>query len=500
MGPPSLITLLKERSPASAGSLLGFSSVQYNSDRMVTVEISGRGLLRSGILNITGQALSIAIGLATVPLILHGLGPERFGLLVFSWTLTGTFNILDLGLTGAVTKFVAEALGRGDAHQISSILWPAVAEQTLLGFTGAGLLIFLAPWLVTHFLHISPAVHAEAILAFRISGLMLPTMLLVNSFRGALEAAQRFDIAVWVKGVSSASTMLVPLGGVVAGWDLPRIMAMLLLVRVGLVVALYIVCGRLLGLAAHPHVRLDLVPGLFRFGGWYGVSSSVGIGIGYADRFAIGNALSMVAVANYAVPFEVISRLGLIAGALAAVLFPAFSTLGGTGHLARPRLLFGRSIKYVVLTTGPAFGLLALFAPDVIRLWLGPVAAGEMAPVFRILSAGAVFQVLAVIPATLVQGIGRPDLHAKFSLIHLPLYLIALLWLVRVAGSEARPSPGRAVWAWRLCSCSGWPAASACGRGETPGEWRGALSSLSSRCGRCWRSLTRYRPDWRKRP
>lgn len=402
---------------------------------MVTIEISGRGLLRSGILTIAGQALPIAIGLASVPVILHGLGPERFGLMVFSWTLTGTFSVLDLGLTGAVTKFVAEALGRGDAHQVPGILWSAIAGQTVLGFIGAGLLVLLAPWLVTHFLHISPAVQAEAILAFQISGLILPTMLLVNSFRGGLEAAQRFDLAVWVKAISSASTMLVPLAGVAAGWDLSRILGALLIVRLGLVAALYLMCAHVLGISAHPvRAQPGVVPRLLRFGGWYGISSSIGIGIGYADRFVIGNALSMIAVANYAVPFEVISRLGVIAGALAAVLFPAFSTLGGAGNASRLRRLFGRSIRYVVLTTGPAFGLLALFAPDVLHFWLGSIAAAQMTPVFRILAAGAVFQVLAVIPATLVQGIGRPDLHAKFSMLHAPVYLGALLWLVRVEG------------------------------------------------------------------
>src|SRR5574341_164540 len=135
------------------------------------LEISGKTLVRNGILSIAGQALPLLIGLATVPLILHGLGTERFGLLVFSWTLTGAFNVLDLGLAGAVTKFVAEALGRGHARTISSIVWPAALGQTVLGLTGAGILIVAAAPLVLHFLNVPPAIQREAIMAFRIVGL-----------------------------------------------------------------------------------------------------------------------------------------------------------------------------------------------------------------------------------------------------------------------------------------------------------------------------------------
>ncbi len=400
-------------------------------------EISGSLLIRNGLLNIAGQVLPLIIGLGSVPAIVHGLGTERFGLLVFTWTLVGAFSVFDLGLGWSVTKFVAEALGRNDPNAIPGIVWPAVIGQAVVGASGAGILILLAPPLVTHFLHVAPQLHAEAILAFQIVGLSLPVMLVTVSFRGTLEAAQRFDVTTALKAASGASVFLAPLAGVFLGWDLPRILSVLLVIRVILLVVLFLASVRILPILARlAMIDRERLKPLFAFGGWMMLSAVAGLALGYADRFVIGNALTMTALTYYTVPQELIGRLGLITATLASVLVPAFSTLEGARDLPRLRLLFSRSVKFVLLITGPAFALLAVFAHDVLRLWLGPILASESASVLRVLALGAGIQVLVVIPASLVQALGRPDLIAKFYLVEAPLYLTAVWVLVHVGGIE----------------------------------------------------------------
>ncbi|MCI0403070.1 MAG: flippase, partial [Acidobacteria bacterium] len=56
------------------------------------------------------------MGVLCIPPIIAGLGAERFGLLALAWAVLGYFNIFDLGLGRATTKFVAESLGRGEHH------------------------------------------------------------------------------------------------------------------------------------------------------------------------------------------------------------------------------------------------------------------------------------------------------------------------------------------------------------------------------------------------
>jgi len=83
--------------------------------------ISGKLLARNTLLNFIGQILPLIVGVVTIPFVIQGLGTERFGLLSLAWVVLGYFAIFDLGLGRATTKFVAEALGRGDEKK--SRLW-----------------------------------------------------------------------------------------------------------------------------------------------------------------------------------------------------------------------------------------------------------------------------------------------------------------------------------------------------------------------------------------
>jgi O-antigen/teichoic acid export membrane protein len=71
-----------------------------------------------------------------------------------------------------------------------------------------------------------------------------------------------------------------------------------------------------------------------------------------------------------------------------------------------------------------------------LTLWLGADFAQHGYRVLQWLAVGVFINCLALIPFTLVQGVGRPDLTAKLHLIELPLYLSALWWLISAHGVE----------------------------------------------------------------
>jgi len=71
-----------------------------------------------------------------------------------------------------------------------------------------------------------------------------------------------------------------------------------------------------------------------------------------------------------------------------------------------------------------------------LRIWLGADFAQHSFRVLQWLAAGVFPQSLAQVPFALVQGAGRPDLTAKLHLIELPLYMLALCWLISMYGVE----------------------------------------------------------------
>jgi O-antigen/teichoic acid export membrane protein len=63
---------------------------------MTHIQISGRLLARNSLFNFIGQGIPLLVGVVTIPLIIGGLGEERFGLLSIAWIVLESFTIFDL--------------------------------------------------------------------------------------------------------------------------------------------------------------------------------------------------------------------------------------------------------------------------------------------------------------------------------------------------------------------------------------------------------------------
>src|SRR5918998_2593407 len=98
---------------------------------------SGRLLARNTIFNFAGQAAPLLVALVAIPLLIEGLGTDRFGVLTLAWIVIGYFSLFDLGLGRALTKLVAERLGTGREDEVPDLVWTGLALMIALGLAGA---------------------------------------------------------------------------------------------------------------------------------------------------------------------------------------------------------------------------------------------------------------------------------------------------------------------------------------------------------------------------
>ena len=427
-------------------ALWSLSHWDPTNSKMNRLEISGRILARNTIINFVGQVIPLAIGVIAIPFILRGLGPDRFGLLSLAWVVLGYFAIFDLGLGRATTKYVAEALGKGEEDQVPSLVWTTVIIQFILGLLGAVILVIITPSLVERVLNIPHGLIKEARITFYLLALSIPIILISSSFSGVLEARQRFDLVNSIRVPSHASTFLMPLMGLILGLKLPGIVMLILGVRF-----LTLIAFLAINILIFPNIKKFTIQPvlflrLFKFGGWITVSNVVSPILTYLDRFLIGSILSMTAVAFYTAPYEVVTRLWIIPFSLTITLFPAFSALDVNKDRERIGMFFFSSIKYIFITLGPIVLILLIFGKKILQIWLGTNFASQSTIVLQILAIGVLINSLAHVPYSLLQGAGRPDIPAKFHLLELPLHLViawilinnwgisgaALAWAIRV--------------------------------------------------------------------
>jgi O-antigen/teichoic acid export membrane protein len=396
--------------------------------------------------NILGSILPLGIGLVAIPLLIQKLGVERFGLLNLAWLLVGYFSLFDFGLGRALTRLVAEKLGSGNVEEIPELTDTAMSLIRWLGMA-AGLLLAVLSFWVVDWLAISPELREETLVGLWVLSAALPFVLLSAGWRGVLEAYGRFDLVNWIRIPLGVALFLAPLLALWWANGLVPVFVSLALTRIAGWWFSRLMCFRLSpSLRQANGFNRRFAQPLLSFGGWMTVSNVVGPLMVYIDRFLIGGLLSAAAVAYYATPYEIVTRLWIVSGAVTSVLFPIVAA-----HLVVDREgvhgVYWQGMKCVFLLMLPAVAVLYLFAGEGLAWWVGADFAENGQQVARILLLGVFLNALGQVAITVLHGAGRADWAAKLHLFELPFYLlllyfgasrygiegVAVAWLLRVA-------------------------------------------------------------------
>jgi O-antigen/teichoic acid export membrane protein len=397
-----------------------------------TVRPQGRRLIaKNTLLNLLGQVLPMGVGIVTIPMIVHGLGPDGYGLLSIAFLVLGYFTIFDLGLSRATIKFVAENMSPEKIHKVPELVWTSLFLLTAMGGLGAAIAAAFVPYAVTHWLKMAPSFFSEARTALLILCASMPIMLANNCLRGVLEAAQRFDLVNLVKVPASILFYLLAALVIPLGVHVPGIVALMVLVRFFSTLIYLSFCFR-----AFPELRTNIsfsrsaLRPLAAFGGWVMITNAAGQIGGYVERFLIASVLSVGMLTYYSVPTDVVSKIIIFPMSLVPSLFPYFSYHGNL-NTSEVSQVTSRAIKYLLLVMTPIAATFIFFAGDFLRIWLGQQFADQSTVILRVVTLVYFISAFGMIPYTSVQALGRPDLKAILDLTVLPIYVVASWWLMK---------------------------------------------------------------------
>ncbi len=408
-------------------------------------EFSGRQLARNSLYNYIGLAAPLVVGFVSIPVLVAHLGTDRFGLLSLAWMVVGYFNIFDMGIGRATTKFVAEYLAQGRRSELAPLVVSALTLSVGGGLFGTVLVSLLAPTVVTSWLNVPEALHAESIAAMYVIAISIPILLTNACSRGVLEAHQKFALTNSIRVPSSISAFLMPL--LVLPFSRSLFYIVLAMTLAKFVVMLVYVRFALRDLQVFRFGRIDrrILVQLLSYGKWVTISNVIAPMMGQMDRLLVGGLLTLTAVAYYATPFDLMAKLFIIPMGLVTVLFPVFSAYTANRRAEVIRL-HQKAVRYILLVMLPiAVGALTLAEPF-LSLWLNADFAHHSALVLQIMAVGVVLNSMARVPLSAIEALGRPDLTAIMYLIELPIY-VAALWL---ATDRFGISGAAAVWTGRL--------------------------------------------------
>lgn len=406
---------------------------------------SGRQLARNSLYNFAGLIAPLVVGFVAIPVLVAHLGTDRFGLLSLAWMVVGYFNIFDMGIGRATTKFVAEYDAQGRRAELPQLVTNALALAITGGLVGTLLVSALASQVVHNWLNVPVALQPEALATMYVVAISIPILLTNSCARGVLEAQQRFALSNSIRVPSSVSAFLVPLLVLPFSRNLFVIVLAMTVAKSMVMVAYLFFALKGLDIRRQGRLSRSLLVQLLGYGKWVTISNVIAPMMGQMDRMLVAGLLTLTAVAYYATPFDLMIKLFIIPTGIVTVLFPVFSAYTN-GHRDQVIHLHQRAVRYIMLAMLPiAVGALTLAEPF-LRLWLNADFAHHSALILQIMALGVVVNSMARVPLSAIEALGRPDMTALMYLVELPLYVTAL-WF---ATDRFGISGAAAVWTIRL--------------------------------------------------
>ena len=320
--------------------------------------------------------------------------------------LTRLLSPADFGLVGAALVVIGFSLnfsqvGLGPAVVQRSVLEPrhvstAFVASTALGFIVGAVIWLCAPLIAQffHMEHLTPVVRWLA-LVFPISGVgTVPDSLLTRDLRFRLIANR--DVLAYAVGYG-----VIGIGLALLGWGVwALVTAQLAQTALRTAILLW---------AAHPFVSARPTWASFLELMEYGVGQSAArMGVILAnqlDNMVVGRWLGTIALGLYSRAYQLMAvPTGLLGDVLDRVLFPTMARVQDDPRRLGSAYLQG--VAVMALVTLPAGVIIAVVAPDLIRVAFGARWEG-LVPPFQILALGMMFRTSSRMSDSLSRATGR---------------------------------------------------------------------------------------------
>jgi O-antigen/teichoic acid export membrane protein len=392
---------------------------KFRSLGSLTAEDRSKERVRRALLTAGSAALARIVSMAgpliTIPLVLHYLGHEQYGLWMTITAMVGMFTFADLGLGNGLMTAICRAEGRCDLQESRRCIASAFIALSAVAAVLCSLFLISFPFIPwsrllnttsPDLLRQSGAVVAICFMAFLAS---LP-LGVVQRIQCGLQ--QGFQSNCW-QCAGSVINVVVVLISVKAHAGLP----VLVLGVAGVQPLVSLLNGWVFFGFQCPQLRprlqdfhWDTARRLLGTGLWFFlVSILMAVGIS-SDNIVIAQVLGLDSVAIYSVP----ARLAVYLGTVASMLYLPFWSANGEalarGDIDWVRRNTARIMKWNVLITGSAGIVFATVGPIGLHLWIGPkfspgmfLFAGMAAWAFLTSVAGPLFMILNGANAIRVQ-------------------------------------------------------------------------------------------------
>lgn len=382
----------------------------------------GTRTTRNILANYLGQGWAGLMAVAFLPIYVHHLGMEAYGLIGFFAVMHSLLAILDLGATPTVTREAAKfAAGETTAERIRDLLrsleWICfgVAAAIALGVWWAA--PYLAQsWVRPHHLSVPAVADVIAIMAFA-----LALRCCEGIYRGTLIGLEHQVLHNWA---NAALATLRYAGAVLILLARPSIEAFFLWQVTVSILTLMVLMGAayrcLPAIGRSAGFSPEALHSVWRFSAGMTAITGLSMLTVNLDKLLLSAQLPLETFGHYVLASTAASILYMAVVPVTQAAFPQMIGHLGRGEASALEAAYRRASRWVVVVVGPAAFLLAAFSAEIIFVWSGdPHLAEQISPILCVLALAALLNCIGHVPFNLQLACGatRPLVVANAAMV-----------------------------------------------------------------------------------
>jgi O-antigen/teichoic acid export membrane protein len=378
--------------------------LQTDRDRDAAIR---RSVLFATLSNYGGRVVTLSAWVLLTPMMLNRLGPTYYGLWVLVGSLVAYGWLLNAGIQGAITRYVAAYRARGELDQAGAIVATSLWCDTLLGAVAIGVSVLLAPLVPTLF-QIPPDARSTASWLVVLMGVGIGITIPCETGGAVLRGLQRYDLANLVDVVGTLLNVATIAGVLLMGGGLLEVVA----VGLPITVLSQIVSVQLARRVA-PDLRIRwrsadprLMRTIFGFSWPLLLAQTATLLQRKSDEIVIALFLPVSFVTPYALAHRLTDVCRDLTKQFMGPFQPLASELDAQHDLTRLRALYINGTRLALALFLPLACTATLLAHPILRLWVG-AAYADNAGIVAILSLAGAMLSTEWLATAVLQGMAR---------------------------------------------------------------------------------------------
>ncbi len=395
---------------------------------------------RNVIANLIGNGWVALISIAFIPLYIHFIGVEAYGLVGFYMTLQAVFAVLDMGLTATMSRELAKLSSSDENAQqmrnlVRTLEWVYWGIALMIMFA----VVLLAPWIATQWLNantISQPVLTDSVM---LMGMIIATRMLYGFYSGGLLGLQKQVllnvIKITIETLKSGGVVLV------LWWVSSEITTFFLwqlaISVIGVCIMLVTLWKCIPATKQRTFFQLSIFQSIWRFAAGMSAITVLSAVLVQMDKVVLSKMLTLQSFAYYSLASTVAVGLYVIIGSVYTSAYPRFIQLLASREELALKRFYHKSCQMMTVLVMPLAMVISFFSLQILQVWTRDgTVAGQSAPILSILVIGTALNGMMSLPFALQLSHGWTRLAAAMNLVAIIILLPALVLAVRSYGAS----------------------------------------------------------------